>query len=241
MNLQAPGSGRDPAPSQPAKQEREHIGALRRSWLTLEMLAIYVLTPVALCSLLYRYHVPLFELLPPVFAAFILLLLLDRRFSWIETLKRGIGLRDLASMVAIFAVAAPLIALFAYHDRPDSFLRFPRYAFNLWIMVMILYPLISVTAQEVMYRVFFFHRYRVLFAGDRQAGIVLNAVLFSFSHIIFQNVTTLIISFLGGLLFAWRYESSRSYWALVLEHSLYGNLIFTVGLGRYFYTGVANF
>ncbi len=106
---------------------------------------------------------------------------------------------------------------------------------------MILYPLVSVTAQEVMYRVFFFHRYRVLFAGDPQAGIVLNAVLFSFSHIIFQNVTTLIISFLGGLLFAWRYQSSRSYWALVLEHALYGNLIFTVGLGRYFYTGVSNF
>jgi hypothetical protein len=214
---------------------------LRRGWLTLEMVAVYVLTPLALYVLLYRYRVPLFALLPPVFGAFIVLLLLDRSFSLWNTVKRGIRFRDLASIAAIFAVAGPAIALFAYYDRPESFLRFPRNAFNVWLMVMVLYPLISVTAQEIMYRVFFFHRYRVLFAGDPQGAIVLNAVLFSFSHIVFQNPTTLVISFLGGLLFAWRYHSSRSFWALVLEHALYGNLIFTVGLGRYFYTGVSNF
>lgn len=241
MNVQAPESGQQNPQAEQAKEERERAGVLRRSWLTLELVAVYILTPIAVYSLLYQFRVPLFKLLPPVFATFILLLMLDRSFSWRQMLKRGISLRDLASIIAIFAVAGPAIALFAYHDRPESFLRFPRYAYDTWVIVMILYPLVSVTTQEVMYRVFFFHRYRVLFAGDPQAGIVLNAVLFSFSHIIFQNVTTLIISFLGGLLFAWRYQSSRSYWALVLEHALYGNLIFTVGLGRYFYTGVSNF
>jgi hypothetical protein len=241
MNVHAPRSGRRASPSQQAQEEHERAGVLRRVWLTLEMIAIYALTPIAVYILLYHYHIPLFTLLLPVFATFIPLLLLDRKFSLRLTLKRGIRLRDLASIVAIFAVAGPAIALFAYHDRPASFLRFPRYAFETWIIVMILYPVISVTTQEIMYRVFFFHRYRVLFAGDPQGAIVLNAVLFSFSHIVFQNITTLIISFLGGLLFAWRYQSSRSYWALVLEHALYGNLIFTVGLGRYFYTGVSNF
>jgi hypothetical protein len=241
MNLHEPESGQGAPPVVQAKAERERTTVLRRVWLTLEMIAVFGLTPIAVYSLLYQYRVPLFTLLPLVFATFILLLTLDRSFSWRVALKRGIGLRDLGSIAAIFAVAGPAIALFAYHDRPDSFLRFPRTSYNLWILVMILYPLISVTAQEIMYRVFFFHRYGKLFDGDPQAGIVLNAVLFSFSHIVFQNVTTLIISFLGGLLFAWRYHSSRSYWALVLEHSLYGNLIFTVGLGRYFYTGVSNF
>lgn len=199
------------------------------------------MTPIAVYSLVYRHHVPLFKLLPLVFGTFIVVLMFDRSFSWRVALRRGVTLRELAGIIAIFAVAGPAITLFAYHDSPDSFLRFPRYAPQIWIVVMILYPLVSVTAQEVMYRVFFFHRYRALFAGDREAGIVLNAVLFSFSHIIFQSVTTLIISLLGGLLFAWRYESSRSYWTVVLEHALYGNLIFTVGLGHYFYTGVSNF
>jgi hypothetical protein len=241
MNVLVPEAGQGTAGVDEARAEREKATVLRRIWLTLELIAGFVLTPIAVYSLLYRYRFPLFELLPLVFATFILLLTIDRSFSWRVALRRGIRLSDLASIIAIFAVAAPAISLFAYHDSPQNFLRFPRYSYNLWIMVMILYPLISVTAQEIMYRVFFFHRYRVLFAGDPQAGIVLNAVLFSFSHIIFQSVITLVISFLGGLLFAWRYQSSRSYWALVLEHALYGNLIFTVGLGRYFYTGVSNF
>lgn len=224
----------------PSRREGERTGIARRIWLTAEMMVFFVLTPIGVYSLLYEYRIPLFKLLPPVFLFFIVFLTIDRSFSWRETLTRLPRLRDLASIIAIFAFAGPAIALFAYHDVPSRFLAFPRGAFDLWLRVMILYPLLSVTAQEIMYRVFFFHRYRPLFAGDPQAGIMLNAVLFAFSHIIFQNLTTLVISFLGGLLFAWRYQSSRSFWALILEHALYGNLIFTVGLGRYFYTGVSN-
>lgn len=222
-------------------EEGAKAGKLKLVWLVIEMMAFFVATPIAVHSLLYEFRIPLFTLLPPVFLFFILFLTFDRTFSWRATLGKGVRLIDLASILSLFAIAGPLIALFAYNDVPKRFLAFPRYAHDIWVMVMILYPLISVTTQEIMYRVFFFHRYRPLFAGDPQGGIVLNAVLFSFSHIVFQNVTTLIISFLGGLLFAWRYETSRSYWALVLEHALYGNLIFTVGLGRYFYTGVSNF
>ena len=229
-------------PAASGQQEaRPRPGTLRLLWLTLEMLIFFVATPIAVYSLLYHYRIPLFVLLLPVFLFFILFLTLDRSFAWRRTLGTGISVKALASILAVFAFAGPAIALFAYYDVPERFLAFPRYSYDLWLTVMIVYPLISVTTQEIMYRVFFFHRYRPLFAGDRQAGIMLNAVLFSFSHIVFQDVTTLIISFLGGLLFAWRYESSRSYWALILEHSLYGNLIFTVGLGRYFYTGVSNF
>ena len=48
------------------------------------------------------------------------------------------------------------------------------------------------------------------------------------------------ISFIGGLIFAYRYTRTRSFLAVWLEHALYGDLIFTVGLGRFFFTGVAN-
>ena len=46
--------------------------------------------------------------------------------------------------------------------------------------------------------------------------------------------------FIGGALFAWRYERSRSFWAVWVEHVLWGWLVFTVGLGVFFFTGVAN-
>ena len=42
------------------------------------------------------------------------------------------------------------------------------------------------------------------------------------------------------LLFAMRYAATRSYWAVVLEHTLWGWLVFTTGLGRYVFTGVSN-
>jgi len=48
------------------------------------------------------------------------------------------------------------------------------------------------------------------------------------------------MSFIGGLLFAWRYSRTGSFWAIAFEPAIYGDLIFTVGLGGYFYTGVSN-
>ena len=224
-------------PQEPAPQ----ASYAKQLWLLFEMLLFYVATPIVIYSLLYDYRIPLFKILPPVFLFFIVFLTIDRSFSWRKLLGRGINLRELASILALLLVAGPALVFFAMEDVPQRFLAFPRYAQDIWISVMILYPAVSVTTQEIMYRVFFFHRYEPLIGRDPQSAIVLNAVLFSFSHIVFQNVITLVISLLGGLLFAWRYHSSRSYWAVVLEHAIYGNLIFTVGLGRYFYTGVSNF
>jgi membrane protease YdiL (CAAX protease family) len=222
-------------------ETRETMTAPRRIWLAAEMLLLYVGAPILVYVLVREHHVGLFRILPVVFAVFVVVLTLDRSFSWREALSRGISLRAAGSIVTIFCLAAPVLALFAWFDNPRGFLRFPRFAQDIWIMVMLLYPLLSVTAQEIMFRLFFFHRYRALFGVDSQGAIVLNAVLFAFAHIAFQNVTTMVISLLGSLLFAWRYERTRSYWAVVLEHSLYGNLLFTLGLGRYFYTGVSNF
>ena len=37
---------------------------------------------------------------------------------------------------------------------------------------------------------------------------------------------------------ALRYALTRSFWAVYLEHTLWGALVFTVGLGRFFFTGV---
>ena len=217
------------------------ISAGRRIWLTIEMLLLYVGAPLAVYGLVFHYRIALFQIFPVIFATMVLILTLDRDFSWRDALSRGISLKTLASILVTFALAAPVLTVFARIDNPGDFLAFPLYRRDLWLMVMVLYPLVSVTAQEIMFRMFFFNRYRALFGSNTHAPIVLNAVLFAFAHIIFLHVATLVISFFGGLLFAWRYQTTRSYWAVCLEHTLYGDLIFTLGLGRYFYTGVTNF
>jgi len=65
--------------------------------------------------------------------------------------------------------------------------------------------------------------------------IFINALLFSFSHIIFNNWLAIILTFFISFLFAYTYKKSNSLLVVSLEHALYGNLIFTVGIGDFFY------
>ena len=65
-----------------------------------------------------------------------------------------------------------------------------------------------------------------------------SALVFSYGHIVFENSLAVGLSFIGGLLFARTYVSTRSTFAAAFEHALYGCFIFTIGLGQYFYHGV---
>nr|WP_246495387.1 CPBP family intramembrane glutamic endopeptidase [Ameyamaea chiangmaiensis] len=143
---------------------------------------------------------------------------------------RAIGLR--------FAVLAPLIAFVTWWFWPATFLILPRQHPRFWLLIMVLYPVLSVWPQEMLYRAFLFTRYRPLL---RRSGalIAASAVAFGFAHVIFLNPVAVVMTLLGGLLFAIDYDRHRSLRLTCLEHSLYGCLIFTLGLGRFFYTGAA--
>jgi len=96
-----------------------------------------------------------------------------------------------------------------------------------------------VLAQEFMYRAFFFHRYGPLFSS-RWMLIGVNAMVFSLGHVLFRNWIALGGTLIAGLLLAWRYERTRSFWAVWVEHVLWGWLVFTIGLGVFFFTGIKN-
>lgn len=130
-------------------------------------------------------------------------------------------------------VAAAILAL-TFLVQPGQFLGFPRSAPWRWGMVMLLYPLLSALPQELLYRSWFFRRYEPLFGPE--AGMVLaSALSFSFLHIVYDNPWALALSFAGGLLFARTYRRSRSLMLVTAEHALYGCLVFTIGMGGYFY------
>lgn len=137
-----------------------------------------------------------------------------------------------------FGIIAPILSAFTWLASPDWFLSFPRERPGLWIMVMVLYPVLSVVPQEMIYRAFIYRRYAPLF-GPRAGYIFASALAFGFMHIIFVNIFAVVLSAAGGFLFAWNYAGSRSLALVSLEHALYGCLIFTVGLGRFFFTGYA--
>ena len=102
---------------------------------------------------------------------------------------------------------------------------------------MCLYPALLVLPQELLFRCFFFHRYESLFGGKTWLLILCNAASFGLSHLFYGNWIAPTLSFVGGLLFAWRYATTRSLAAVSLEHALWGNYLFTIGIGWYFYSG----
>ncbi len=220
---------------------------LRRVRLTIEMTLLYIVAPIVAYHFVYVERVPLFRLLPWVMGALVLLLVMERNYEWMRTFIRLPRFVDLLKILGLFAICGGALTFYAYKALPQYFMAFPDRAPELWLRVMILYPVLSVTTQEILYRVFYFHRYACLFGQHQRAAIVFNGLLFAFMHAtLFAYRQTpfhwhaVAISFVGGVIFAYRFYSTRSFWAVAFEHSLYGDLIFTTGLGIYFFTGISN-
>ncbi len=177
-----------------------------------------------------------FLLLLPVLGWCLVILLSDRCFDRARLWNvRGLR-RDIGRILLVFVFGAAALASIVVLFEPQLLFGFVRVRPGLWALVMIFYPVVSVYPQEMVYRTFFFHRYRDLFPG-RWRMIAASATTFGFMHIIFENGYAVILSLVGGWLFAQTYDRSRSTLAAVVEHGLYGCCIFTIGLGRYFYHG----
>lgn len=135
-----------------------------------------------------------------------------------------------------FVILAAALTVVTYLLLPDRMFQFPRERFSLWLVVMVLYPVVSVVPQELFFRSFYFTRYAGLLT-EKSWGLLINGVLFGFSHIILNNWVAPSFCALGGVLLAQSYQKHRSLKWAVIEHSLYGCWVFTVGIGWYFYTG----
>ena len=143
---------------------------------------------------------------------------------------------DLRYLIIRFLTIGVILTVLTWVTVPGSFLSFPREHPGLWILVMVLYPVLSVWPQEMIYRAFLYSRYEPLF-GTRTGYLLASALAFGYMHVIFINTVAVVISAIGGWLFASNYARNRSLALVSVEHALYGCLIFTIGLGKYFYIG----
>lgn len=134
-----------------------------------------------------------------------------------------------------FGLVSVVMLVIVWFWLPGQLFALPRQKPGLWVAVLVLYPLWSVYPQELLFRRWFFHRYAPLF-GDG-AGIVLaSALFFGWAHVVMHNGLAVLLS-LGGWLFAQTYRRTRSLVLACLEHALYGDMVFTIGLGSFFFHG----
>lgn len=197
-----------------------------------EWLALFVLLPI----LFYLNVMPIPKVLALVAVALGAagLLWRDREYSFADDWRGEVGPGDWKGLALKGAVVGVLLLALVFLVNPGMFLGFPRSSPGTWVVVMLLYPFLSALPQELLYRSFFFRRYSGIFGSG--AGLVAaSAISFSFLHIVYDNPWALGLSLAGGFLFARTYRRSESLLLTAAEHALYGCLVFTIGMGTYFY------
>lgn len=146
----------------------------------------------------------------------------------------------LAALLPAYAMAAVALTAAVWFFHRDYFFLLPRRAPAFWLLIMTLYPVISVVPQEIIYRVYFLHRYERLFRRPAHA-IAACALVFGLHHLVFHNWVAVVLTIAGGLKFALTYRKTRSLLVVCIEHALYGGLLFTIGLGHFFASGSYRF
>jgi membrane protease YdiL (CAAX protease family) len=189
-------------------------------------------------ALLYQRLLPNLPIPILIAVAFVALLIAQRLpnfsfarlFHWNGARSQALRIfaRDLLFMAAL--------GIAVWRFAPQMLFSLVRSAPILWLAIMILYPLFSVLPQEFLFRAYFFRRYQALF-GRGSAMIAASAIAFGFVHIVFGNWLAVLLSAIGGILFSTTYLRTASLTLVWLEHALFGDFLFTIGLGRFFYHG----
>lgn len=123
-----------------------------------------------------------------------------------------------------------LTTLFVWYTNKDDLFIVLLTKPKLWLFILFFYSVFSVYPQELIYRTFYFQRYEVLFKS-KTLFIFVNATVFSLGHLFFGSTLVMVLTFLGGLLFAMTYHRTQSTLLVTIEHAIYGCWLFTVGMG----------
>lgn len=117
---------------------------------------------------------------------------------------------------------------------------FHREGLPAWLplLILIFYPWVSVYPQNVIYRTYFCQRYRPILGGG-WGLILVNALAFSFGHVMFNNWVVLLLTFVGGIIFTRTYLRSRSLLLATIEHAMYGLFCFYLGIGVFLLYGAS--
>jgi len=196
-------------------------------FLLLELILLFVIFPI-----LYFFDLIPFHKVVPLVILFIYCLVIlvrqrhanpDRfktKANWSLILLRFIGISILILVwIKIFS-PNPLFADFNANKK--------------LLLMTIIYPFSSALPQELIFREFFFYRYKPIFRNEIVL-ISINVILFAFAHIYFANWTILIFTLIGGIIFALTYLKTKSLFVVTIEHTLFGMLILSSGLSEQFY------
>lgn len=213
------------------------MAGVRMRRLGIEFVLLYVGLPLALLAARWLgCKVPVLPFLWA--AAYPAAVCLVRRYGWGAKELVGFSLTrpQAGHLLLRVAIAAAVLTGGILLVAPEQLFELPRRSPSLWALVMLCYPVLSVFPQGILYRGLFYARYASLFGSERRAWLA-GALAFSLAHLVFVNVWAVALTFVGGLFINRTYRKTGSLMASGLEHALYGQIVFTVGWGRFLYHG----
>jgi len=165
-----------------------------------------------------------------------MLLLGDPQFKRFRLTSLGQFSAVKRRLFSFFFIGALFLGVFYSIMNQGNWFVMPRTSLNDWLLLLVLYPLLSVLPQELIFRTYFFHRYKRIMP-HKTVRIFTSAFVFALAHVVYANWVAVLLAFLGGLLFSYTYAQSRSTFVCVIEHSLWGLWMFTLGVGQYLDSG----
>lgn len=199
-----------------------------QKYLTTEFFILFIALPLSLLLPYDSIIKGIFILVAFVYLLYVLFKKTPIRFR----IKKGINWRSFWKAIAIKFVGITVItSIYVYIMDASVLFCVPRKKPDLWISILFIYTFLSVWPQEVIYRTFFFERYAAFFK-NKKVLIFVNAIIFSIAHLFLRNTLVTILTFIGGLLFAYTFTKTKSTTLVSIEHALYGNWLFTVGMGQ---------
>lgn len=213
----------------------KRINLRSRQFLIVEFILLCLLVPGIIMVNKWATYLFLFLWAASLYGAFIM------HSVYKEQLKElwnwsAVTWGNLKPILLRFLIACIGMTVFIYFYDPARMFGLIQYRPEIIPFLLVLYPLISALPQEIIFCTFFFKRYETFF-GSGKKMVLFSALVFAYAHCLYINPVAPALSLMGGLIFASTYLKTKSLALVTIEHGLYGNFLFLIGLGYYFYRG----
>lgn len=149
---------------------------------------------------------------------------INKRFSFEELGITNIHLKESVIINGIFSILTVAALLIAYNKDLIRKPTVPDYSFFFYFYIILSCPL-----QEFLYR-------SIIYCQLKRSGrnfkyfIFISAINYSFLHIFYHDVTTIVSSFVAGIIWGVIYKKYPNFWGVALSHACIGATAIFVGL-----------
>jgi len=206
-----------------------------KSYKVVELFLLGVILPGSVIIFKLANYIILILWIIFIYSLIIFLIFYKNKYK--EVLKlNSVTKKNLLVIITRWIFISIVLYIITYYFFNDKLFIVQKNNPDLIWKILVMYPIFSALPQEFLFCTFFFSRYQNFFKNQEQI-IYASALFFSLAHVFFLNMVAPILGFLAGLIFARTFYNTRSLFLVSIEHGLYGNSLFYIGLGWYFWGG----